>query len=149
MPTATLICSLMVICWRLPCAGWWAENDREGLRHLVELDWNSDIVWQADACPAGTTIFADSPTATLRILVSSDCLMRRPSGFRVGCLARKSMATTSLVIISGKITPEGVTAWEWHCQSDMEIENFHLSHSHRAKNLRMQIQFFTLRMIAI
>ena len=26
-----------------------AENDREGMRHLVELDWNSDIIWQADA----------------------------------------------------------------------------------------------------
>ena len=26
-----------------------AENDREGLRHLVELDWNSDVIWQADA----------------------------------------------------------------------------------------------------
>ena len=73
--------------------------------------------------------------------------MRRLSGFRVGCLARKSMATISLVIIS-EITPEGEIAWEWHYQSDMEIEISLEPFTSREEFAHANSIFYT-RMIAI
>ena len=102
-----------------------AENDREGLRHLVELDWNSDIVWQADA-PGWHHDFCRLPngnTAYIGFERLSDEAAKRVQG---GLPGSEVNGNYILGDYFREITPEGETAWEWHCQSDMEIEKFPL-----------------------
>ena len=101
------------------------ESDREGLRHLVELDWNSKVVWQADA-PGWHHDFCRLPngnTAYIGFERMSDEAARRVGG---GLAGSEINGDYILSDYFREITPDGETVWEWHCQSDMQIEKFPL-----------------------
>ena len=102
-----------------------AETDREGTHHLVELDWDSNVVWQIDA-PGWHHDFFRLPngnTAYIGFERMTDEAAARVQG---GLPGSEVEGEYILGDYFRELTPEGETVWEYHCQSDMEIEKFPL-----------------------
>ena len=97
------------------------ETDREGLRHIAELDWNSGVVWHVDA-PGWHHDFYRLPNGNTAYISFERLSDKAAERVQNGLPGPEVNGDYILGDYFREITPDGETAWEWHCQSDMEIE---------------------------
>jgi hypothetical protein len=89
---------------------------------LVELDWNSNVVWEHldnhqhhdfRRCPNGNTIYLRWE------LLPDDVAKRVPGG-----IAGKEHADGMYADCVTEVSPTGQTVWEWHAISEMDVEKY-------------------------
>lgn len=119
------------------------KRGREQLRYVSEYDWGGKCVWKCDAwgqhhdfrrLPNGNTAYLGfermSPEACQRV--------------RGGMPGTEMEGGNILGDTIYELTPEGKVAWEWHAQSDLDIEKYALHGFNRREEFSHANAMFVL-----
>ena len=100
-------------------------DNREGLRHIREVDWNGKVIWQCDA-PAQHHDFVRLANGNTSYLGFERLSRGASARVRGGLAGTEIDGEYILGDYIREVTPEGDIAWEWRVEKNMEIERFPL-----------------------
>jgi len=101
------------------------QEDREGMRYILELDWNGKTIWQCEA-PGQHHDFVRLANGNTSFLGFERLSKKAAGRVRGGLKGTEIDGEYILGDYIREVTPRGEVDWEWRSEINMEIEKFPL-----------------------